>query len=203
MKKEEKRKNGLKALATYLTAEMGYYKITTYEDLLVALSSFIFREIRSIQNGEPFNEVDVFGRMPIALYPNRKYMYGDIDIYDSGRINPFFSYVVNEYKILDPEGKLTIRPVMKNKEEILPVGALYEVNEIIAGKDSIKIEPYQSCYFVREINGITMITVFDTLNYLKQFGRTITDMEVLFDGKQDSSANEHRVRSGRSTHSGR
>ena len=203
MKKELRRKNGLKALTTYLTAEIGYYKITTYEDILIALSSFVYREIKAVQNGEPFNETDVFGRMPIALYPKRKFMYGDIDIYKSVRLNPFQSYIVNEYKILDPEGKLTLRPVMKSSKELLPVGALYDINEIVAGKDTIKIEPYQSCYFVREINGITMITVFDTLKYLNQFGRIITNMEVLFDGKQNSSTDEHNLRSGRSTHSGR
>jgi len=203
LKKELKRKNGMKALATHLTAETGYYKITTYEDILIALSSFIYREIRTIQNGEPFNEADVFGRMPIALYPKRKFMYGDIETYINARTNPFMSYTVNEYKIVDPDGKLTIHPVMKNKEEILPVGTLYNVDEISAGKDSIKIEPYHSCYFIREINGITMITVIDTISYLKQFGRIITDMEVLFNGEQNSSANEHNLRGRRGTNSRR
>ena len=177
MKKEIARKNGMGLLKTYITSALGIYEIQNYQDLALIVPSYFFKTVWEKEE----TRISIYMMNAIALFPKSKFMYGDMDFYMSERIYGYESYMRKNYKILDVQRKLSIDPI-KLKEEELPtkfIGSMYTITEIKAGKDSIKLEPYESCIFTREINDITTIEIFDTVEYLSQFGRVIKTLEVL------------------------
>jgi hypothetical protein len=177
MKKEAARKNGISLLKTYITSATGIYEIYNHQDIALIVPSYF----SMWQNEAEEILISMYIMRPMALFPKSKFMYGDMDFYLSERIYDYKSFTRKNYKILDTQRKLSINPVKIDKKDPAAelFGSIYEIKEIKAGKDSIKLEPYESCTFDREKNDITTIEIYDMAEYLSQFGRVIKTLEVL------------------------